>query len=95
MKNAVLVGLLIALPAPVLLAQGAPGAKTDRPAPVIGYLKTRHHTIALLAGGRYTIATRDGKTLARNVTRKQLQASDPSLHRLLERAVAAKVWAGP
>src|SRR5688500_8224478 len=78
-----------ALCAAVLLARAEPKRSAAEGTTVIGYLRTRCHEIALLAGGRYTIATRDGRVVAANVTRPQLQARLPALHRLLVRSLAA------
>jgi hypothetical protein len=57
---------------------------------IIGYLHTRDHKITIKADGLYTIADKDGKVLAENVSLKELQASNPRLHGILERAVANK-----
>src|SRR5258708_34113099 len=56
---------------------------------VIGYLQTRDHWITIKADGRYTIADKEGKVVAENVSLKELQASNPRLHGILERAVAS------
>lgn len=57
--------------------------------PTIGYLETQTHRIAIQAGDVYTIAAKDGTVLAENVTLEQLQASNPELHEVLERSIAA------
>jgi hypothetical protein len=54
----------------------------------MGYLVTRDHRITLHGSGVYTIATKDGRVLAERVTLKQLQATNPQLHGMLQRAVA-------
>jgi hypothetical protein len=56
---------------------------------IMGYLQTRDHKITIKADGLYTIADKDGKVLAENVSLKDLQASNPRLHGILERAVAS------
>src|SRR6266576_3037483 len=63
---------------------------TDKSGPVMGYLQTRDHRITIEADGLYTIADKNGKILAEKVSLKDLQATDPRLHGILERAVASK-----
>ena len=60
------------------------------PGPTIGYLDTREHRITLHGSGVYTIATKGGHVLAGRVTLAQLQASNPLLHDILQRAVAER-----
>ena len=62
--------------------------QTSPPVTVVGYLETRDHRITLHGGRRYSIADRNGKVLARNVTLNQLMATNPRLHGVLQRAVA-------
>ncbi len=64
------------------------GVGLPDPGPTMGYLDTRDHRITLHGSGVYTIATKDGRVLAEKVTLKQLQASNPQLHGILQRAVA-------
>ena len=61
--------------------------KSTGPA-VIGILETRGHRIELKAGGRYTIRTKSGRIVAKDVTLLRLRASNPQLHGILERAIA-------
>ena len=62
--------------------------QTSAPTAIVGYLETRDHRITLHGGRRYTIADRNGKVLARNVTLNQILATNPRLHGVLQRAVA-------
>src|SRR5262249_44743068 len=65
-------------------------ANAESPSAIIGYLQTRDHKITIKADGLYTVADKSGKVLAENVTLKELQASNPRLHGILEHAVAKK-----
>jgi hypothetical protein len=56
---------------------------------IVGFLETRDFRIAMKAGGFYTVLAKGGKVVAENVTLKQLQASNPGVHAVLERAIAA------
>jgi hypothetical protein len=63
-------------------------ARQSTPPAVIGILETRSHRIELKSGGCYTIRTRSGRIVAKDVTLQTLRASNPKLHGILERAVA-------
>lgn len=72
-----------------LQKQGDHQSNAIKSAPVIGYLETRNQQITMKAGGLYTIYTKDGEVLAEDVTLQQLEATNPSLHEILEQAIAA------
>lgn len=57
---------------------------------IIGYLETSDRVITIKAGVQpvYAVQSKDGKILAENVTREQLQARFPQLHRVIEGALA-------
>lgn len=101
MRVKVLLGALALLTLPLVVGQGGlvSGQSEDikqpadqsviKSAPVIGYLETRDQRIMIKAGDLYTISTKDGKVLAEDITLQQLQATNPSLHEILEQAIAA------
>ena len=66
----------------------APLPQSDSVRPNVGFLETRDHRIELKTGGRYTIRTKDGAIVAKDVTLDQLRAKNPNLHQILERAMA-------
>ena len=82
--------------AALLLALATNGfAGGDRHSPVvIGYLETRDHVVAILAGAepRYTVRTKDGKLLAERLSRKELSAKFPALRSVVEGTCV--LWAG-
>ena len=68
--------------------QSSPKTPKSTPPAVIGLLETRGHRIELKPRGRYTIRTKSGRIVAKDVTLQGLRASNPQLHGILERAVA-------
>ncbi len=71
------------------VTSSAPPFQTDSARPNVGFLETRDHRIELKTGGRYTIRTKDGKVVAKDMTLSELRAAKPNLHRILERAMAS------
>ena len=81
---------LAELPSPVTVSVLKP-----LPAYLIGTLRGREYVIRIYAGARYTVRDAAGRTLAEFVTKKELQASLPDIHRDLERMFAqGGSWAG-
>lgn len=66
------------------------GAKVEFP--VIGYLETRHYTVVIKAGpeGRpvYSVRSREGRMLTRDMPEAALQARLPKLYETLKGAIA-------
>ncbi len=58
------------------------------PGPLIGYIETRDYRIALYPNDTYTVSDKSGKVIADKATLDDLQASNPTLRGILERAVA-------
>jgi len=67
--------------------------KKSSPA-ILGYLETRDHVVAILAGAepRYTVRSKDGKLLAERLSRKELSAKFPGLRSVVDGTCAQ--WAG-
>jgi hypothetical protein len=66
-----------------------PAATSDYP--VIGYIEKRDRTITIKAGPRgtlYSVATKDGKVLCKNLSEEQLRAEAPELHEFIKTAGA-------
>ena len=61
--------------------------------PVILYIESRNHKVAVYSGSRFTVSSKDGKVLVANVTTDELRVQYPELHRIVESAYA-KLWAG-
>lgn len=59
--------------------------------PIIGQLKSRHHTILIHTGSdgpRFTVATLDGKVIAAALTVDQMQAQHPEIYRTYKESFA-------
>ncbi len=87
----IVVSALLAASACFVAIAGQPQISDSKPAPsVLGYLETRDKIITITAGPQatYTVRTKQGKLLAKNVTATQLRAQFPDLHRIVERAIA-------
>jgi hypothetical protein len=76
-------------------AQPKAAQTNSPPAATLGFLETRHHSIEIKAGdnGTYTVRSKDGKVLARDISASQLQARFPELQHVV-RSVAWDVDAG-
>ena len=84
-------GFLLTRPAGEIGPPAIPRASqqnTDSARPNVGFLETRDHRIELKGGGRYTIRTKNGGIVAKDVTLDELRANNPNLHQILERAMA-------
>ena len=60
---------------------------------VIVYIENRNWRIAIHAGSRYTVTSKNGKVLLADVTSDELKARYPKLHEMVEFSYAS-VWAG-
>ena len=71
-----------------------PNGSKEMPAS-IGTLRSRHHTVHVYAGVRYTIQDAEGNTLATLVTDEELQKQLPKLsHELHQMFAGGTLWAG-
>jgi hypothetical protein len=64
----------------------------DRKYVVIGSLQTRDKVVTISQGAKgivYTIKTKDGKTVAKELTEKDLQAKYPGVYRQIKSGLAA------
>lgn len=72
----------------------AASGKGPHKASVIGHIATRKALVTIRNGANgpvYEVRSRDGKTiLAKELTLKQMQAFDPKLHAIVDRAMAGK-----
>ncbi len=75
------------------LLGGAPLLAGEEPA-ALGHLETRDRVITIWAGdaARYTVRTKDGRTLAERISRQELAAKFPELRRVVDGSYA--IWAG-
>ncbi len=59
--------------------------------PTLGSLEFRDRTVTILSGARgpvYTVTTKDGTTIAKEVSEQELQAKFPDLYRRIKTGVA-------
>ena len=85
-------GFLLSRPAGeggMQIPSSTPAPSTQSTSPNMGFIETRTHRIEMKTNGRYTIRTKSGEVLAKDVTLEGLRASNPGLHRILERAFAS------
>lgn len=60
---------------------------------VLVYLKSRRHTLTVYSGERFSVSSRDGATLAADLSAEELERSFPALSRFY-RFSYAEAWAG-
>ncbi len=53
-----------------------------------GYIETRNGRIAINSNKTYSIYSKNGQVLAKNITLEELQAKNPELHDIVKRSVA-------
>ncbi len=77
----------------IAVLAGAPVLAGEEPA-ALGHLETRDRVITIWAGdtARYTVRTKDGRTLAERISRQELAAKFPELRRAVDGSYA--MWAG-
>lgn len=84
-------GFLLTRPAgeiPMPSAPSVPTKQADSAALGLGFIETREYRIEVKAGGRYTVRTKKGNVVAKDVTLDGLRATNPQLHQVLKRAMA-------
>ena len=72
----------------LLLTSSGCGTGVSEPPALIGTLRSRHHTVHVHAGIRYTVEDAEGRSLASFVSDNELWALLPSLHRDLHEMLA-------
>jgi hypothetical protein len=76
----------------------APRTDTRRPpAATVGHLETRNHTVTVTIGPKgpcYTVRSKDGRLLHKNLTASELQAKAPALYQLVNGAYAGQPTKG-
>ena len=85
-------GFLLSRPAgeiPMPSAPSAPSQQADSAALGLGFIETRDYRVEIKSGGRYTVRTKDGKVVAKDVTVEGLRATNPRLHQVLKRALVS------
>ena len=85
--------ILAALSAPVLVLLAGCNSYEEPERPLIGYFEMRSHLITIHAsseGPRFTLATKDGEMLEREITAKKFQARRPGLFDTFRSSIAGE-----
>ena len=61
--------------------------------PVILYIESRNHKVAVHSGSRFTVSSKDGDVLVADATADELRVQYPELHSIVDSGYA-KLWAG-